>query len=259
MIYMNIVEAYKKFKGHLVILISGLPSCGKTDLAKNISRDFKIKLLRETDYYKKDYNNIVTLPNGEKVINFHTDDAIDWDRLNEDLDKYQADGVVIIGSSFPEDKIKVPVDFHIHLSISKKTCLDRRKEYLEKHKDEYPEEYKQIDTPTEKLKMNQLIFPYYLETVKKMKVNKFINIESLTDEKLYDVVFDYLVSSIEEYLYKGRKKEQLRPNKNRPVAKTTNTEESNTTDACDTEQANDEDDDGVADGPIAFVPIDEDQ
>jgi uridine kinase len=52
---MNIVEAYIKFKGQLIIFISGLPACGKLILAKTIQTDFSLKLLNQFDYYKEDY------------------------------------------------------------------------------------------------------------------------------------------------------------------------------------------------------------
>jgi hypothetical protein len=197
---MNIVEAYIKFNGQLIILISGLSGCGKLALAKNISRDFKIKLLDQHNYYKKDYNVVTSLPDGTKIINWYTDDAIDWEKFNGDINNNKKDGVVVIGMSFPIDKLKFDPDYHVHLNINKQLCLEKRKEFLEKHKEEYADEYKIINTPTEKLIMNQFIFPYDIESNKNSKINKFVNINNLSDDQVYDIVYDLLKDFIQKYL-----------------------------------------------------------
>jgi len=198
-IYMNIVQAYIKFKGQLVIYISGIMGCGKTTLAKHISDDFKIKMIDQIDYYKKDYNVKYKLPDGVDVINWYTDDAIDWDKLNDDINKMKVNGLIVVGMSFPKDIVGEP-DYHIHLNISKNECVTKRTEHIKSNKDKYEEEYKLIGSVTEKLKMNQLIFPYYLESTKKAKVNKFININELEDNSVYDVAFDALIELIQSYL-----------------------------------------------------------
>src|SRR3989304_6417405 len=124
---MNVVEAYLKFNGKLIIFLSGMSGCGKTSIAKNLKRDFKLELIDEFKYYKKDYNNKIQLPDGTEVVNWYTDDSIDWDRLNKDIEKQQSKGVIVSGFSLPDDKIEVKPDFHIHLSISKQECIERRK------------------------------------------------------------------------------------------------------------------------------------
>lgn len=199
---MNIVEAYIKNKGQLVILISGLSGSGKTRLAKNISRDFKIKLINELDFYNKSYNKIVTLNEQTKILNWDDDDAILWNELNNEINTYKTSGVVVCGMAFPSDKITVPINYHIHLSIPKKMCIERRHEYLRQHKDKCKELYKLIDTPTESLIMNKLTYPYHLDLVKRSKINKFINVGTLTNDEIYDKVFDFLKDSIENFLYK---------------------------------------------------------
>ena len=200
---MNIVEAYIKFKKQLLILISGLPGCGKLALAKNIAKDFNLKLIDQIDYYKENYDVKSTLSDGTVVINWYSDNAIDWDKLNNDIDEFKKTGLIVIGISLPEDKIKSSVDFHMHLNISKQICMEKRKEFLEKNKDnnKYQQEYKLIGTPLEKTIMNQLIFQYYLDAIKKSKINKFINITEMTDQQVHDDVFDKVITFITDYLY----------------------------------------------------------
>ena len=50
---MNIVEAYIKKRKQLIILISGFSGCGKTVIAKNISKDFNISFLNLNNFMKK--------------------------------------------------------------------------------------------------------------------------------------------------------------------------------------------------------------
>lgn len=203
---MNVVEAYIKFKSQLIIFVSGIPGCGKTGLAKRISHDFKLSYLDQTDFFKEKYDDEVTLPDGTKVINIYTDEAVDWDRFTKAINDKKSKGIVVVGVSFPDSiiKPKVDVDYHINLSISKQRCMEIRKEYLEKHKDDYPEEYAQLDTPVEKLKMNRLIFPYYLESVKNSTIDYKIPGNEITNDQIYDQAFGLIISFIENYLYEIR-------------------------------------------------------
>ena len=193
---MNIVEAYIKYAPQLVVFVSGISGCGKTTLAKNISDKFNINLLEQVHYYKKGYDKEVTLPDGTTVVNRYTDEAIDWVRLNKDINRMKKQGVVVSGFALVEDKISTTPDYHIHLSLSKQVCIDRRRRYLEKHKDKYPEEYKMAVTDTEKLKMNRLIFPYYLDSKNRSKFDKVLNINEMTDEDVWDVSFKILINFI---------------------------------------------------------------
>jgi cytidylate kinase len=201
---MNIIEAYIKFRGGLIILVSGLSGCGKSILAKKISHDFGLKYIKESDYYKTDYTVETVLPDGIKMINIHTDDAIDWDKLNKDLENLRKDGVIISGTAFPQDLIKAPIDYHIHLAISKQRCIEKRRDYLEKHKEKYPEEYALLGTATEKLKMNQMIYPYYLQSKERATIDLTIQGTEIDDEQIYDQAFNELIKFIENYLYHER-------------------------------------------------------
>ena len=201
---MNIVEAYIKFKGHLLIFVSGLSGCGKTPIGKKIAKDFKLKLIDQFDYYKKGHAAKFTLPDNTTIINWYMDEAIDWDKLNKDIDEFKKTGLIVIGFSLPEDKIISEHDFHIHLNISKQVCMEKRKAFLEKRKEKYEEEYKLIGTPIEKLKMNQIIYPYYIESTKKSKINKFVNMNTMTDDEAYNDIFNVLVKFISDYLYQPR-------------------------------------------------------
>jgi hypothetical protein len=78
--------------------------------------------------------------------------------------------------------------------------MDKMKEYIIQNKDKFHEEFKIIDTPLEKLKMNKLIYPYYMETTKLAKINKYISVKEMNEEEVYDIVFDILMQFVQKYL-----------------------------------------------------------
>ena len=165
----------------------------KVTLAKNVSDLFKLSFLDEIDYFKKDNNEKVKVSDGKiekDVTNWYTDDAIDWDKLNDDVNKLKSVGIVISGISFPSDKLNFKFDYHLHLNISKQQCIDRRLKFLERYTD---------TESMEKTVMNQLIYPYYLDVTKRSKINKFVNINDIDDEKVFDNVFKVLIDFIQEY------------------------------------------------------------
>ncbi len=210
---MNIVEAYIKFKGQLIILISGMTGSGLTKLGKNISSDFKIKLINYKDYIVPDFQNKTKLfvdNKEEDFNNYDTDDAINWNKFMREIIKYAPSGVVVLSPSFPLDRIKkIMPDTHIHIKLSKQNLIDRRVKNNEKH---LPENI--IATATNKFTM-----PYYYATTapEKTNIHKYINANTIAetnpdeyDEKLYDVVFDYLIVMIQKWLeYKDKKPSKL--------------------------------------------------
>ncbi len=201
---MNIVEKYIDVNKQFVIFISGLPGCGKQELGAFIARDLKFTLLNEYDYYKKNYDEKITLKDEEgnelELINWFTDMAIDWDKLNMDINKYKNEGVVVIGMSLPKDRITSVVDFHIHLNISKQVSMEKFRDYVELNKDKYPEMFDIIGTPMEKLQMNKLIYPYYLETTKLALINKYITVKEMNHDEVYDMAFDILMAFVQKSL-----------------------------------------------------------
>lgn len=219
---MNVVEAYIKFKGHLVIYLSGMSGCGKTSIAKKISQTFKIQFLDQFSYYKENYSKKVSLPDGSEFINWHSDDAVDWNKFNNDIEKLTKNGVIVTGFSFPTDKILVQPDMHIHLITSKQICLEKRRKFIEKNKTKFPEEFNMIGTNSEKLKMNQIIYPYYLAVLKRMKVDKFININELKSDQIYSEIFDYIIERIQKFLYEEYPK--IKKNNNKITCSSQNTD-----------------------------------
>lgn len=198
---MNIVEAYIKFKGQLIILISGLSGSGRTELAKNIADTFKINIINQKDYYYKSHNETTTLPNNKTVVNWDSDKAYDWDKFNNDINNIKSKGVVVVGISFNKDLITFKPDYHFHLVISKQKLFEDREKLVEKNKEKCPKEYEEYKDGTAKLIFNQLTYPYYKQTTENSIINKFLNVNKMTQNELFDSAFDTLIEFINKKVY----------------------------------------------------------
>ena len=205
---MSIVEAYIKFRKQLVILISGLSGSGISHLAKNISKDLKLQSLSYAKFCKQDYNKTATLPNGETVINWDTDDVIDWAKFNVRIKELKKSGVVAFSPAFPTDRLDkdLEVDAHIHIKLSKQNLFAKRQKYVQEHKEECKELAGRKD---EYLIFNKLSFPYYLSSIERSKITKFINANEFVqlkeeeyDNKLAEESFNYLMNIIGKWLEK---------------------------------------------------------
>lgn len=215
---MNIVDAYIKFNSQLIILISGFSGSGKTVLARNIQRDFKLSFLNLNDFYREDYNEMVDLGNDIKVIDWDNPDSIDWNKFNMEVNLNKSKGVVVSGFGFPKDKIDFKQDFHIRIDVPKPLLLDLRHKYLEENKDNKLNEFKNTDT--EKLILNKLSYGHYLKIKENSEYTYVYNLYGLSEEesvnldkiteKTYDVIFDYVIKEIEKNVYKSRKKSMSR-------------------------------------------------
>lgn len=196
----NIVEKYIEDTKQLIILISGFSGSGKTLLAKNIERDFKLKFLNLNNFYKKDYNKIVDLGHDIKVVDWDDPDAIDWDSLNDEVNKIKNKGVVISGFGFPNNYLKFKLDFHIYLKISKEKLIENRHKYLEENKDNPLNEIK--DTRTELLILNNLSYKHFMDIKDKSSYTLRTDTSTQTPDETYDQVYDYLINEIDKIVYK---------------------------------------------------------
>ena len=84
---MNIVERYIYCKKGLIILISGLSGSDRSRLAKEIERDFKIKLLSLEKYCTNDPPIIEF--SEHKLKNWDDIEVYDWNKFNDDVKKFK--------------------------------------------------------------------------------------------------------------------------------------------------------------------------
>lgn len=192
---MNIVEAYIKFNGSLIILISGLSGSGKTKLAKNIERDFKIKFIDIESYCKKDFNKIVELSDGVSLVDWDDINSFDWEKINKSIEDTKANGVVVVGPYFTTNLLTVNYNFHIHIKTQKQALIEARKTFI----NENEEKCKDLKG-LESLIVNQVTYPHYLEYLKISKIDKFINSKDMTLDQIYDETLNYLFNKIQQFL-----------------------------------------------------------
>lgn len=210
---MNIIEAYIKFFGKLIILLSGLSGSHKTTIAKFIERDFKIKLINIEKYTKDNYNKTVELNNGTNVIDWDNIESFDWDKINEDINKYKGEGVIVCGPYFPEGTITNKVDFHVQIKVQKQNLIEKRYKYVKEHPDKFKLP-KSFDQHLISNIVNQLTYPYMMEYVQKSKIDKFINTIDKNEDQIYDEVAEFLFYKINEHL-KNRNDQSDMPHSNR--------------------------------------------
>jgi uridine kinase len=204
---MNVFEAYLKQKKQFIILISGFSGSGKTLLAKNIARDFKINNINLNDYYKDDFDETMEMKTEDgnvNVVDWDNPDAVDWDRFNKDVEviKDKKEGVVISGFGFYDDKITFKPDMNIHIKITKEKLLDNRQKFLEENEGSKLNHIK--DMKLELQILNRMSYPHYIKSIagtENAKIYKFINAGEMDNDKIYDVAFEYIIDRIEKYLY----------------------------------------------------------
>lgn len=198
---MNIIEAYIKFFDGIIILLSGLSGSNKTHISKFIERDFKIKLINIEKYTKKNYDKLVELNNGVKIIDWDDIDSFDWDKINEDINKYKSEGVIVCGPYFPEGTIKHNISYHVQIKVSKQNLIEKRYDYVINNQDKFnlPQGFNQQLIVN---MVNQITYPHMIEYVKNSKIDKFINSVDKTDNDVStNKTEDQIYTEIAEFLF----------------------------------------------------------
>jgi adenylate kinase family enzyme len=199
---MNIIDAYLKLNGQMIILISGMSGTRKSEIANFFSGLFGFLLFQMSDFYKENYkesNNYVELPNGDSILDWENiDNSIDWEKMNNHVNEKKKYGIILEGFGFPEDKINFKCDYHIHLKISKEKLLERREKYKEKHPGENI-----YDKNIEKLILNKITIPHYLKLRDRSKIDKYINInENENIDEIKKNIFEFIKSGTQKWLKK---------------------------------------------------------
>jgi cytidylate kinase len=203
---MNVVEAYTQFKGQLIIVISGIAGSNKNKIAKIIANSLKLQLIKQIDYYKPSYDKKITRPDGIEIINLNTDDVIDWDKFNNDVNHMSQKGVILSVSTLPNNMINFTVDYHIHLAISKQNYAENREKYLTRYKDDNPQDFSELNTQIDKWKINQN-YMYYKNSINNMNIHKFITVNNsnaegsdIIDNIWNDIIYNHIVPFTEQFV-----------------------------------------------------------
>jgi hypothetical protein len=120
---LNIIEAYLKEYDQMIILLIGMPTSNKSNIAKELESDIepKFTLININNYLEKKFINVEA-----KNINFKLydhPDNINYSKLFDDINKVKSTGVILYGNSIDPNKIKdIKVDFSYFFDI-KQTFL----------------------------------------------------------------------------------------------------------------------------------------
>jgi adenylate kinase family enzyme len=200
----NIVEVYTERNKQNIILISGFSGSGKSKFGIFISKIFNIKLtyLSEFYYSTKIYdiptNYFEKLSGGISELDWdNIYKSVDWITFNDHVDTHKKNGIVIVGFGFPKHLLKFKHDYHIHIKINKQNLFKNRDDYIKSHPDAYAHKH----TPEqEKLIFNKITYNHYNKIIEDSDIDKRLNANDKTLEQLYDELFSYLISMIDNWL-----------------------------------------------------------
>lgn len=187
---MNILEAYLKKYKQIIILILGLPCTNKSEIAKELSSDLGLELIKINDYLIKDKFKEIDIE-GTKIKLYEDVENYDWDKLNSSINQSKSNGIILYGNYLDIDKIDSEMDFIFFYSTNMTTC---KKILVENKMIEFSDSV--IDIFFEKV-----FNPLYENIKNNMKINKFFNIkEETTFDETYDDTFDIIMKLITKKL-----------------------------------------------------------
>lgn len=195
---MNLLEEYLLRNKEIIILISGLSGSKKSLLAKEIERDLKIlKLINLDKYCDNDKVPVIDIM-GQKVKDWDDIAAYNWNKLNNDINKFKNKGCIVYGDAFPKDKLDFETNFHIHITISKEKLVEKRREFIEKN----PEQCKDMLFFLDKLGtfINKITYRHYIENRNKSKINLWLNLDEESLDTMYDKSFSFIMNGMTKFL-----------------------------------------------------------
>jgi len=189
---MNILEAYIKKYGQIIILILGLPCSNKSEIAKELASDLNLPIMNINDYLKQ--NSFV-----EKIVSeikfklYEHPDNYDWDKLCSDVNEKKKSGLVLYGNYVDNDKLDFEINFCYFFNMNVNLCKNI---LIEKQMLPYKEDDEKV-----KIYFKDVFEPIYDQLKKELKINKFFNLkETSTFDESYDETFDNLMEQIKKKL-----------------------------------------------------------
>ncbi len=162
----------------MFIAISGISSSGKTTVGKELASRLNLKFLDlDSFYYSR--KPMVTLSNGKKVKNWDCMESLDINAFKAAILEYAPLGLVVVGFALRDDIFPIKPKYHIHLNIGDtvddicQRCVDCR------------QQYKKLNLETDKMVVKELVYPFYVETLKKSKITFNIEVYYENGEGVY--------------------------------------------------------------------------
>ena len=188
----NYINLHKQF----ILLITGLNGCNKNQIINKLSLELNIQIISYKSF-------IIDNQKPENLMIF--DNIIDWDKFNNEINKNKDKGIIIESPIFPSNKVKFICDYHIHYYMNKQKIKDIINNYNNNLTDN--------DSLVDIKIVNQKIIPYYMDIIKKMYINKSIDISNITIEEQYEKTLNTIKSFLLENSTSNKQ------NKNLPIDK----------------------------------------
>lgn len=196
---MNILEFYINKYKQFVLLIIGLPSTGKSLIAREFKIDLHLPIININNYINTN-NHIDTVIDNITFKLYDHENNYNWNKLNEDVNKQKTNGVILYGNYIDIDKINFNIDFifFIDMSIQKcKTILLKKKNILFDDS-EINDKNKKIN-----IYFKQILKPRYDNLKLKLIVNKYMNWTDIGEKneiftKIYDQLYDVLMNLLKK-------------------------------------------------------------
>ena len=165
----------------VLIFISGISGVGKSTISKELAKELNFIHVNQDNYYLKD-KPFVTLSNGLKAKNWDTEQAVNFDKLNSDLEMYIKQGkkTIVEGFCLRDDLINVKPNIHIHLSYIPIVTGDELIEIFNQYKEVIVSRIiksraqAKPGIKNDEIVVKELVWPFYMETLNKSKINYII-------------------------------------------------------------------------------------
>ena len=223
---MTIIEAYIKFNGQLVILLSGMSGSGVSKISREIAQTLKLDTIAVKDYIDKSYSETITIPDNLKsqndnsqheIINWDSDDIYDFKNLNNAINEKKNKGVIIYGQLFSRENIDADIDIQIIIKLSKPNLYEKRQKFIQSHNIKPAFSNPEIN----KYIFNKYTYTYFVDVTKDITYAKFINanqiiekinekyklnisdendFDNIYNELVTDEIFDYIIKYISNWL-----------------------------------------------------------
>jgi len=189
---MNILEAYIKKYGQIIILILGLPCTNKSEIAKELGLDLNLPVIKINDFLIENKYKEIKI-NDAKFKVYEDSENYDWEKLNSNISELKNKGVILYGNYLDTEKFTQEIDFSFFYLMNIKLC---KKILIEKKMIEWEE-----SDPITQIYFENIFNPLYDKLKNNLKINKFYNIkEETTFTNSYDEIFNLLIELISKKL-----------------------------------------------------------
>ena len=165
-----------------LIFISGVSGVGKSTLVSGLATKLQCSIIHQDSYFVA-HKPRVTLSDGTKVSDWDCLEAIDFETLVAVIRTSRGANklTIVEGFCLPNDLIGNS-DLHLHLSPIYLSLEDKPSKRFEEQRSVIIDRIEKARLKTksgsehERLKIEELVWPFYLETLERSTIDFFINV-----------------------------------------------------------------------------------